>query len=604
MRKFIEQLKNRNDIVVIDDEVDINLEIAHLAYCEVKKEGGGKALLFTNPIDKKNGKKYDMPVLMNLYGSSERTNSIFGKPVEDIADEIEGLLKLAPPTSFMDKLGMAGKLFNLKNVFPKRSNSKGICQEVVIQGSDVKLSDLPILTTWEDDGGSFITMGQVLTRSLDGKINNVGMYRLQVYSETELGLHWQIHKDSTSIFDEYKEAGKKMPVSIAIGGDPLYTWCGTAPLPKGIFELMMYGFIKNDPVRMVKCVTNDLYVPHDVDIVIEGFADPEKLMDEGPFGDHTGYYTPIEPYPVMDVTAITHRREPIYLATVVGKPPIEDKYLGWPTERIFLPLLKTTVPDLIDYRMPENGVFHNLIIAKIHTRYPGHAQQTMHALWGVGQMSFVKHAIFVDQNAPDLEEDEELTKHILNRIDMESLLVSSGVIDALDHSSPKSLVGGKLGVDATGDAKEKDVELLSTQELLMKLSDIEPNVMEVHQIMTDTVNPITFIKVKKKFNVQDLFEKMKPLANHLKIVFVVDDMRNQLDNFYMMLWRITNNIDSRRDLFLEGFIGLDATTKDKEHDGYMKEWPKDTDCTMSVIEDLKKRGLLEADDEFIKRWHI
>ncbi|MCV6608635.1 MAG: menaquinone biosynthesis decarboxylase [Campylobacterales bacterium] len=604
MKKFLEELKRKDDIVIIDQEVDINLEIGHIAYCEVKKENGGKALLFTNPVDKKNGKKFDIPVLMNLYGSSDRTNSIFGREINEISDEIEGLLKLSPPTTFGEKLGMAGKLFNLKNVFPKRTNSKGICQEIVKTGDDVKLSDLPILTTWEEDGGPFITMGQVITRSLDGKINNVGMYRLQVYNDNQLGLHWQIHKDSTSIFDEFKEAGKKMPIAVAIGGDPLYTWCGTAPLPKGIFELMMYGFIKNEPLKMVKCVTNDLHVPHDVDMVIEGFADPEKLIDEGPFGDHTGYYTPVEPYPVMDVTAITMRKEPIYLATVVGKPPIEDKYLGYPTERIFLPLLKTTVPDLIDYRMPENGVFHNLIIAKIQTRYPGHAQQTMHALWGVGQMSFVKHAIFVDQDAPELEDDEALTKHILDRVDLDSLLVSSGVIDALDHSSPKGLVGGKLGVDATGEKKESDIELLSTSDLLMKLSDLEPNVLEAHQIMTDTVNPITFIKVKKKFNVGELFKKMKPLEKHLKLVFVVDDMRNQLDNFYMLLWRVTNNIDARRDLFTDGFIGLDATTKDKEYDNYHKEWPKDTDCTPSVLEDLKNRDLLDIDDEFIKRWHI
>ncbi len=605
MRKFIEQLKNRNDIVVIDDEVDINLEIAHLAYCEVKKEGGGKALLFTNPIDKKNGKKYDMPVLMNLYGSSERTNSIFGKPVEDIADEIEGLLKLAPPTSFMDKLGMAGKLFNLKNVFPKRSNSKGICQEVVIQGSDVKLSDLPILTTWEDDGGSFITMGQVLTRSLDGKINNVGMYRLQVYSETELGLHWQIHKDSTSIFDEYKEAGKKMPVSIAIGGDPLYTWCGTAPLPKGIFELMMYGFIKNDPVRMVKCVTNDLYVPHDVDIVIEGFADPEKLMDEGPFGDHTGYYTPIEPYPVMDVTAITHRREPIYLATVVGKPPIEDKYLGWPTERIFLPLLKTTVPDLIDYRMPENGVFHNLIIAKMRTLYPGHAKQFMHAFWGVGQMSFVKHAIFVGEDAPSLENYEALSDYILDRIKIENMMISEGVCDALDHASDHFAYGGKLGVDCTADNVDFPAKkIISDEAILALLHEIEASIIKVKQYKTYTKTPICIIGIDKKERVEKLYPKLTVLKEHTKLVIFVDADKNDLDNPYMLVWRIVNNIDAARDIRLEKeFIMIDATNKGALEQ-FPRRWPDDTDCDPLVIDSLRKRGLLDIDDAFLKYFYI
>lgn len=604
MKRFIEDLKKRNEITIIDQEVDINLEMAHIAYCEVKKDNGGKALLFNKPVCKESGRKFDIPVVMNLYGSSARTNSIFGKEVEDIKNELESLLKMAPPKTFMDKLGAMGKLLDLKNVFPKRSNSKGVCQEVVKLGSDACLKDLPILTTWDLDGGPFITMGQIYTTSMDGKINNVGMYRLQQYPDNTLGMHWQIHKDSTSIFEEYKNAGKKMPVSIALGGDPLYTWCGTAPLPKGIFELMLYGFIKKEPAKLVKSITNDIYVPHDADIVIEGFVEPDAIKPEGPFGDHTGYYTPIEPYPYMDITAITHKKNPVYVATVVGKPPIEDKYMGWPTERIFFPLLQTTCPDLLDYRLPENGVFHNLILAKLHTRYPGHAQQSMHALWGVGQMSFVKHAIFVDQNAPDLEEDEALTEHILNRIDLDSLLVSSGVVDALDHSSPKELVGGKLGIDATGAAKEIDTNVLDDIDLLAKLNVLEPNVHEVLQIFKETANPITFIKVEKKFRVQDLFAKMRSLAPHLKIVFVVDEMRNELKNFYMLLWRITNNIDAKRDLFLDGFFGVDATTKTKESDGFDREWPKDTDCNPVVLEDLKKRGLLDIDEEFITKWHI
>ena len=245
------------------------------------------------------------------------------------------------------------------------------------------------------------------------------MYRLQVYDDNTVGMHWQIHKDSNHFFHEFKKAGKKMPVSIGIGGDPMYIWCGQAPLPIGVFELMLYGFVKNKAAKLVKSITNDIYVPADNDYIIEGFVDPSKMKIEGAFGDHTGYYTLEEEYPFREVTAITQKKEPVFLATVVGKPPLEDKYMGHATERIFLPLLQTTCPDLLDYYMPENGVFHNLILAKIKTLYPGHAQQMMHAFWGVGQMSFVKHAIFVNEDAPELTDHDKLAKHILNRIDIE-----------------------------------------------------------------------------------------------------------------------------------------------------------------------------------------
>jgi len=398
--KIIKQLKDNNLLRIIDEPLDIYLEIPHIAYIEVKKEDS-KALLFTNPIDKKNNKTFDTPVLMNVFCNEEAVELFIGDG-DKIAKEIEGLLKMKPPAGFMNKLAMFGQLFNLKSVFPKRLKGRGECQQIIKTGDDVKLSDLPVLTTWEQDGGPFITMGQVYTTSLDGTMHNVGMYRLQIYDDQTIGMHWQIHKDSNHFFHEYKKAGKKMPVSIGIGGDPMYIWCGQAPLPIGVFELMLYGFVKKKNAQLVKSITNDIYVPSDVDFVIEGLVDVENMRIEGPFGDHTGYYTLEEEYPFMDVTAITSKKNPIFAATVVGKPLLEDKYMGHATERIFLPLLQTTAPDLLDYYMPENGVFHNLILGKIKTAYPGHAQQIMHAFWGVGQMSFVKHAIFVDQDAPEL----------------------------------------------------------------------------------------------------------------------------------------------------------------------------------------------------------
>ncbi|MEA3288882.1 MAG: menaquinone biosynthesis decarboxylase [Campylobacterota bacterium] len=600
--KIIKKLKQHDLLKVIDDELDIYLEIPHIAYIEVKKEDS-KALLFTNAVDKKNGKKFDAPILMNVFCSPKAVELFIGDG-DKVAQEISSLLKMKPPAGFMDKMAMFGKLFDLKSVFPKKLSGKGECQQIIKLGEDAKLSDLPVLTTWEQDGGPFITMGQVYTKSLDGTMSNLGMYRLQVYDDNTLGMHWQIHKDSNHFFHEYKKAGKKMPVSIGIGGDPMYIWCGQAPLPIGVFELLLYGFVKKENAQLVKSITNDIYVPKDVDYVIEGFVDPSQMRIEGPFGDHTGYYTLEEDYPFMDVTAITHKKNPVFAATVVGKPLLEDKYMGHATERIFLPLLQTTAPDLIDYYMPENGVFHNLILAKIKTLYPGHAQQIMHAFWGVGQMSFVKHAIFVDENAPELS-DLEVIPYILNRFNIEEMLISKGVVDALDHSSNKFAVGGKLGIDCTGDEiDELGIELLDDSTLLHKMQDICNDISELKQYYTDTKNPITIIKVDKTRSQKYLFEELKPLFNHIKILVIVDNKNNQLDNPYMLVWRVVNNIDSNRDIFIEGnTLGVDATNKNT-HDNFQRRWPDDVTCTPSVLDTLKERGIIDIDDEFISKWGL
>lgn len=604
MKEAIELLKKHDLLRVIDDELDIYLEIPHIAYVEVKKEDS-KALLFTNVVDKKNNKKFDIPVLMNVF-CNEKAVKLFIGDGDKIGSEIESLLKMKPPTTFSEKLSTFGKLFALKNTIPKKNRGKGECQEVVKLGVDAKLSDLPVLTTWEQDGGPFITMGQVYTTSLNGEMKNLGMYRLQVYEDNTLGLHWQIHKDSNHFFHEYKKAGKKMPVSIGIGGDPMYIWCGQAPLPIGIFELMLYGFVKNKNAQLVKSITNDIYVPRDNDFIIEGFVDTSKLRIEGPFGDHTGYYTLEEDYPFMEVTAITHKKEPTYLATVVGKPPLEDKYMGHATERIFLPLLKTTAPDLIDYYMPENGVFHNLILAKIKTLYPGHATQMMHAFWGVGQMSFVKHAIFVNEDAPDLTDHDAVVEHILNRIDIDDLMISKGVVDALDHSSPKFAVGGKLGLDCTGDEiDELGITLLSDLELLSKMKELTDEVKNLKQYYTNTKNPVTVITVDKKRNQKEVFEVLKPLYENIKILIIIDEAnQNDVENPYMLVWRVVNNIDSNRDLYIDSnTLCLDGTNKNS-FDNFKRRWPDDVDCSKDVIESLRKRGILDIDDDFIKKYQL
>ncbi len=602
MNKIIQQLKDNDLLRIIDDHLDIYLEIPHIAYIEVKSKNS-KALLFTNPIDKKNNKTFENPILMNVFCSPKAVELFIGD-ANEIASNIQALLKFKPPKTFSDKLSVFSALFKAKNIFPKRLNTKGECQEIIKKDEEVKLSDLPVLTTWEQDAGPFITMGQVYTQSLDGNMHNVGMYRLQVYNDGQLGMHWQIHKDSNHFFHEYKKAGKKMPVSIGIGGDPMYIWCGQAPLPIGVFELLLYGFIKNENARLVKSITNEIYIPHDVDYVIEGFVDPSKIKIEGPFGDHTGYYTLEDEYPVLDVTCITSKKNPIFAATVVGKPPLEDKYMGFATERIFLPLLQTTAPDLIDYYMPENGVFHNLILAKIKTAYPGHAQQMMHAFWGVGQMSFVKHAIFVSEDAPALH-DDAISKWILNRLDINEILISKGVVDALDHSSPRFALGGKLGIDCTnGELEKSNIKLLKDKDLFIKCNEICKDIKDLKQYHTDTKNPVCVIKVNKTRSQKKLFEELKPLFEHIKILIIIDQKNNNLDNVYMLVWRVVNNIDSNRDIFIDTqTIGIDATNKNTL-DNFQRIWPDDVVCTKSVIDDLRNRNIINVSDEFLSKWGI
>jgi 4-hydroxy-3-polyprenylbenzoate decarboxylase len=603
MQDVVAWLKENGNLKVIDEPLDVELEIPHIAYVEVKTDDS-RPILFTNPINKRLDIKYDMPVLMNIFANKALTEKIFAKHPDKVAEGIDKLLKLKPPAKLIDKLKMIPELFALKNVFPKRSTKQGACQQVIIPKDEVDLDKLPILKTWEEDGGPFITMGQVYTQSLDGGMQNLGMYRLQQYDKNHLGMHWQIHKDASHFFDQYQKAGKKMPITLAIGGDPLYIWCGQAPMPHGMFEMLLYGFVRGKNAQLVKSLTNDIYIPHDVDIVIEGFVDPTKMEIEGPFGDHTGYYTLKEPYPVMEVETITMKERPVFQATVVGKPPLEDKYMGWATERIFLPMLKPMAPDLIDYYMPENGVFHNLILAKMKTLYKGHAQQFMHAFWGVGQMSFVKHAIFVGEDAPKLSDNLAITEHILNRLDPKKVLITQGIIDALDHTANESLVGGKLGVDATGEEVEDGIEnLISDKMLLSKMQEIDGNILALKQYFTHTKNPICLITVHKVQSMKNIIAKLKPLKEHLKLLVIVDKVNNDIANPYMLLWRVVNNIDAMRDVVLEPFIALDGTNKSKV-DGFHREWPKDTHCTKEVLESLQERKLIDIDEAFIKKFGL
>ncbi|EDA5397146.1 menaquinone biosynthesis decarboxylase, partial [Campylobacter coli] len=565
MKEFIQILKENDLLRVIEEPVDVDLEIAHLAYIEAKKGEKGKALLFKNPIDKKLNKQYKFPVLMNTFCNKKALNLAFGRDYEEVAEEISKLIKLHIPTSFKAKMDFFMNLLSFKNIPPKRLKKNKALYDYEILNS---LEELPILKTWEDDAGKFITMGQVYTQNLDKTQNNLGMYRLQMSDKNELLIHWQIHKDGANFYHEYKNAGfKKMPVSIAIGGDPLYIWCSQAPLPKGIFELLLYGFIKKTPAKLTPC-ENGIFVPYDSDIVIEGYVDLEEFKVEGPFGDHTGFYTPAELFPVMKVEKIYAKKEAIYQATVVGKPPLEDKIMGLGTERIFLPLLQTSVPDLIDYKMPENGVFHNLILAKIDAKYPAHAQQIMHAFWGVGQMSFVKHAIFVDKKAPNLDDYDALIPYILNRFNTNKILISEGICDQLDHASPNSCFGGKAGLDACEEIQVEELEILEDEKLL-ELFKTKVELLNLKQFYKESKSPIVCILLDKKEKIEQSFDKLLEFKKHFRILVFLD-AENKLENSYMLVWRVVNNIDAKRDIFIkEERLGVDASAKG-EAEGYLR----------------------------------
>ncbi|HEB7599491.1 TPA: menaquinone biosynthesis decarboxylase [Campylobacter coli] len=599
MKEFIQILKENDLLRVIEEPVDVDLEIAHLAYIEAKKGEKGKALLFKNPIDKKLNKQYKFPVLMNTFCNEKALNLAFGRDYEEVAEEISKLTKLHIPTSFKAKMDFFMNLLSFKNVPPKRLKKNKALYDYEILNS---LEELPVLKTWEDDAGKFITMGQVYTQNLDKTQNNLGMYRLQMSDKNELLMHWQIHKDGANFYHEYKNAGfKKMPVSIAIGGDPLYIWCSQAPLPKGIFELLLYGFIKKTPAKLTPC-ENGIFVPYDSDIVIEGYVDLEEFKVEGPFGDHTGFYTPAELFPVMKVEKIYAKKDAIYQATVVGKPPLEDKIMGLGTERIFLPLLQTSVPDLIDYNMPENGVFHNLILAKIDAKYPAHAQQIMHAFWGVGQMSFVKHAIFVDKNAPSLKDYDALIPYMLDRFNTKKILISEGICDQLDHASPNSCFGGKAGLDACEEIQVEELEILEDEKLL-ELFKTKVELLNLKQFYKESKSPIVCILLDKKEKIEQSFDKLLEFKKHFRILVFLD-AENKLENSYMLVWRVVNNIDAKRDIFIkEERLGVDASAKG-EAEGYLRAWPKQTDCTKSVIEDLILRNILENNPDLFNKFEI
>ncbi len=591
LREFIERLEAEGELVRIAEPVSPLLEIAEITDRVSKSPDGGKALLFENVEGSA------MPVLINAFGSWRRIRLALGvADLENIAREIERYLKIAPPATLADKAKLLPMLLQASKFPPKIVSAKqASCQEVVMTGHDVDLGCIPIIQCWPDDAGRFITYPIVINRSLDRSIRNIGLYRMQVFGKTTTAMHWHIHKDGAHFFHEYRKANQRMEVAVAIGADPATCYAASAPLPYGIDEFLLAGFVRKKAVPLVKCKTIDLEVPAHAEIVLEGYIDPAEMRLEGPFGDHTGYYSQDGEYPVFHVTAITHRKDPVYLTTIVGIPPQEDFYLGKATERIFLPLLRTQLPEIVDMNMPLEGVFHNCVIVSLNKRYPMQERRLMSALWGLGQMSFVKTIVAVDADV-DVQDEAQILKLLLDKVDLgRDLFFSEGILDVLNHASDQALYGSKLGIDATcvidGEPPRTPVpDKMPTPEagLAEQIKENFPEVRSSRPVHLSARRPILLVALDKqqpgqgKEFIQNFF---KDEAFASVGVLLVLEAHVNLDNTSQVLWKLFNNLDPKRDVQISGQrAGIDVTRKMPE-EGYRQNWPEE----IVMSDEIKQR---------------
>ncbi len=450
LQEFISAIDAAGELVRVREPVRTRLEIAEVADRCMKSGDGGPALVFERPV-MEDGSVSEIPVAINLFGSMRRMCLALGvDDLNEVGARISEMLNLKVPEGLLGKLAMLPRLVELGKFPPKHRGGRPACQEIVLQGDEIDLGRIPFLVTWPGDGGRYITLPMVITEDPSRGIRNVGMYRVQVIGRNQLAMHWQRHKVGAAHWREMAEKRERMPVVIAIGGDPASIYSGSAPLPPTIDEFLFAGFLRKSPVELAKAVTCDLDVPAEAEIVLEGYIDPaEELVLEGPFGDHTGFYSLADYYPRVHVTAVTMRKSPVYPATLVGRPPMEDYYLGHASERIFLPLLKLTVPEIVDYHMPAPGIFHNLVFVSIDKQYPGQAYKVMNALWGAGLMSLAKVLVVVDKQV-NVQNPDEAWWVALNNIDPErDVRFTMGPMDVLDHSSRAFTYGSKMGIDAT-----------------------------------------------------------------------------------------------------------------------------------------------------------
>ncbi|HNU15206.1 MAG TPA: menaquinone biosynthesis decarboxylase [Chitinophagaceae bacterium] len=588
-QEFIDALDYAGELLRIKAYVDPKLEIAEITDRISKSGNGGKALLFENT-------GYDFPVLMNAYGSEKRMCMALGvNHLDDVAKEIESLFHLlsSPKESIIDKLKLLPKLGQFASWMPKVKKGRGECQEVVMENPD--MTKLPVITCWPKDGGPFVTLPVIHTKDPTTNSRNVGMYRMQVFGPVLTGMHWHKHKVSAKHFTEYKKLNKRMPVAVALGGDPVYAYSATAPLPENVDEYMLAGFLRKKKVELVKCISQpDVEVPADADFIIEGYVDPnDELIWEGPFGDHTGYYSLPDWYPKFHITAITHKKNAVYPATIVGIPPQEDAWLGKATERIFLaPIKMTMVPEITDMDMPIEGVFHNLVITKIKKDYAGQGQKVMNAMWGAGQMMFNKILVLADEGVK-IQDYGSLAKYVFNNLNPATdIYFSTGPMDVLDHSCSKMGFGGKMCIDGTAKKEEEtddsfdpgifnqEPEILETN---LKNTFSEIKVANVSLLKNEIPCIILSIEKNRIGHIKGLHEQVcaLPELQGIKIILYVEHTVDAND-LPTALWRFCNNLDPKRDFHLykrqlnnryTACMGLDGTRKTKEFDNFQRDWP-------------------------------
>ena len=609
-QQFIDALEKAGELVRIKNYVDPKLEIAEFTDRISKSGNGGKALLFENT-------GYDFPVLMNAYGSEKRMCMALGVDhLDDVAREIENLFKLlaSPKEGILDKLKLLPKLGQFASWMPKVKNGRGECQEVVMAEPDI--TKIPVITCWPKDGGPFVTLPIIHTKDPNTNSRNVGMYRMQVFSPSLTGMHWHKHKVSAKHFAEYKKLNKRMPVAVALGGDPVYAYSATAPLPENVDEYMLAGFLRKQKVELVKCITQpEVEVPVDADFIIEGYVEPaEELIWEGPFGDHTGYYSLPDWYPRFHITAITHKKNAVYPATIVGIPPQEDAWLGKATERIFLaPIKMTMVPEIMDMDMPVEGVFHNLVISKIKKDYAGQGQKVMNAMWGAGQMMFNKILVMADEGVK-IQDYEALAKYVFKNLNPSTdIYFSTGPMDVLDHSCSKMGFGGKMCIDGTAKYEEEIDNNYNDNNYNTDPKIIEAAINEFDEIKKINTSllkneiPCLIISVQKNRagHIKELHDQICALTvmEGIKMILYVEHTVDAND-LTTALWRFCNNLDPKRDNYLYknqinnayfACMGLDGTRKTKELDNFQRDWPNiivaDDETIKSVDEKWSESGL-------------
>ena len=583
---YIGTLKQKGMLVEINDPVDPELEITAITDYVSKQPGGGKALLF-----KKNGTNF--PVLTNAFGSEKRMCTALGiKNLDDISQIFENFTKILTQQhkSFAQKMRILPQLKKISSWLPVTKNNKGACQDIIDYEPDI--FKLPVLKCWPDDGGKFITLPMVITKDPDTGIRNVGMYRMQIFSKNTTGMHWHQHKTGARHYKRYKELNKKMPIAVALGGDPALTYAASAPLPDNIDEYIFAGFLRNKSVRMVKAITQDIEIPADADIIIEGFVDPnEKMAWEGPFGDHTGFYSLADWYPVFHITCITHRKNAVYPATIVGIPPQEDTWITKATERIFINPIRTAIlPELTDMDIPAAGTGHNLAIVSIQAGYPGQAMKAMNALWGAGQMMFNKILIITREktNVHDYKNIAELLAFYVNPADV--FHFSVGPADILDHASEEYALGGKLGIDLTN-IPEKPLYAFEHEKEAGRIKDAIPHIIKsypeisgIQTLLLEQNLPVIVLIMDKtiKERTQAIIKQIKglPVFENIGYIVLTDHTAATFNQFHL-LWYVTANIDPLRDIYVQHStqprppkVFIDARPKDTEHDNFTREWPK------------------------------